>query len=70
MVLNASTRGEIKRIKLGRSPEGILMAPGGTIAYVAVNGDNYVAVVDLKTLEVTGRISTDSPDGMSWAARP
>jgi hypothetical protein len=30
-----------------------------------VNGDNWVAVLDLKTLEVTGRISTNSPDGMA-----
>ena len=70
VVVDAATRKEIKRMKLGRSPEGILMAPGGSRAYVAVAGDNNVAVIDLKTLEVIGRISTGSgPDGTAWAER-
>jgi YVTN family beta-propeller protein len=69
IVLDASSKHEIKRMKLGRSPEGILVAPDGSRAYVAVNGDNWVAVLDLKTLEVTEHISTGSPDGMAWAER-
>jgi YVTN family beta-propeller protein len=69
VVLDAFTKREIKRLKLGHSPEGILITPDGSRAYVAVNGDNWVAVLDLKTLEVTGRISTNSPDGMAWALR-
>ena len=57
-------------MKLGRSPEGIQMAPDGLRAYVAVAGDNNVAIIDLATLEVTGRISTgNAPDGMAWAKR-
>jgi YVTN family beta-propeller protein len=68
VVLDAPSRKEIKRMKLGRNPEGILMAPDGAHAYVAVAGDNHVAIIDLKTLEVTGHISTGSgPDGMAWA---
>jgi YVTN family beta-propeller protein len=52
---------------LGRSPEGILMPPDGLHAYVAVAGDNNIAVVDLKTLELTDRIPTGrEPDGMAW----
>jgi YVTN family beta-propeller protein len=67
VVLDVSSRKEIKRMKLGRNPEGILMAADGSRAYVAVAGDNQVAIIDLKTLEVTGRISTGSgPDGMAW----
>ena len=55
------------RIPLGRMVEGILIQPDGARAYVAVNGDNYVAVVDLKTRTVTGRIETGrGPDGMAW----
>jgi YVTN family beta-propeller protein len=68
VVLDVSSKREIKRMKLGRSPEGILVAPDGERAYVAVNGDNYVAVIDLKTLAVTGRISMGSPDGMAWVS--
>lgn len=67
LVLNAPTRQEIKRIKLGHMPEGILVTPDGAHAYVAVWGDNNVAVVDLKTLEVMKRIPTGSgPDGLAW----
>jgi YVTN family beta-propeller protein len=69
IVLDAASHRENKRVKLGRGTEGILVTPSGSRAYVAVNGENYVAVIDLKTLEVTGRIAADSPDGMAWAER-
>jgi YVTN family beta-propeller protein len=68
LVLDVASRRVTKKIPLGRMVEGILIEPGGARAYVAVNGDNYVAVVDLKTLAVTGRIETGrGPDGMGWA---
>ena len=67
VVLDAPARQEIKRIPLGKMPEGILIPASGGVAYVAVNGDNFVAVVDLKTWQVTKKISTGSgPDGMAW----
>ena len=70
VVLDATSRKELKRIKMGRNPEGILMAPDGSRAYVAEAGDNNLALVDLKTLEVTGHIATGAgPDGMAWAIR-
>jgi YVTN family beta-propeller protein len=48
-------------------PEGIQMAPDGSRALVAVNGDDHIAVVDLETLTVTSTIATgDGPDGMAW----
>lgn len=56
-------------MEMGRSPEGILIAPDGERAFVAVAGENHVAILDLKTLNVTGKIETGSgPDGMAWAA--
>ncbi|MCU1275921.1 MAG: beta-propeller repeat protein [Bryobacterales bacterium] len=68
VVLDRADRKQVKRMKLGRSPEGILIPPEASRAYVAVAGDNHVAIIDLKTLEVTGHISTGSgPDGMAWA---
>lgn len=71
VVLDAPGRKELKRVPLGRMPEGILIPPSGAVVYVAVNGDNYVAIVDLKTFDVTGRISTGTgPDGMAWVQRP
>ena len=67
LVFDVATRKEIKRLTLGKSPEGILIVPDGSRAYVAVNGDHFLAVVDLKTLEVTGRIEPGAgPDGMAW----
>ncbi|MBI4476313.1 MAG: YncE family protein [Acidobacteria bacterium] len=70
VVIDVAARKETKRLKLGRMPEGILVAPDGSRAYVAVNGDDYVAVIDLKTLEVTDRLATGAgsgPDGLAWA---
>ena len=67
VVIDALARQEIKRIPLGTMPEGILIPPSGGVAYVAVNGDNFVAVVDLKTWQVTKKIATGTgPDGMAW----
>jgi YVTN family beta-propeller protein len=70
VVFDANSRAEFKRIKLGRGAAGILMQPGGSRAYVACSPDNYVAVIDLKTLEIIGRIDAGrEPDGLAWATR-
>jgi YVTN family beta-propeller protein len=67
VVLAAPSRTEVRRLPLGRSPEGILIAPDGSRAFVAVNGDNSVAVIDLTTWKVTARISAGAgPDGLAW----
>jgi YVTN family beta-propeller protein len=70
LILDAASRKEVKRLNLGRQPEGILIARDGAHAYVAIAGEKTVAVLDLKTLEVTTRISTGAgPDGLGWAVR-
>jgi YVTN family beta-propeller protein len=67
VVVDAVARKEIKRLPLGKQPEGILMAPGGARAFVAVNGDNNVAVIDLRTWTVVSRIAPGTgPDGLAW----
>src|SRR5262249_10236000 len=67
VVIDAPARKEIKRLALGRAPEGILIPPEGGRAFVAVNGDNLVAVIDLKTWTVTRKLQTgNGPDGMAW----
>lgn len=67
-VLDVAGRKQVKTITVGHGPAGILMDPGGTRAFVAVNGENGVAVIDLKTLAVTGRVETGpGPDGLAWA---
>ncbi|MGA2074470.1 MAG: YncE family protein [Terriglobia bacterium] len=70
VVIDATSRKEIKHFDLGGGAAGILMDPHGSRAFVAVSGKDYVAVVDLKSLEVTGRISVGKqPDGLAWAVR-
>jgi DNA-binding beta-propeller fold protein YncE len=59
-VYDARSHTEMKRLKIGHGAAGILMDP-----------DNYVAVIDLKTLEVTRHIDVGGvPDGLAWAIRP
>src|SRR5215472_5478893 len=53
VVVDAAARKEIKRVPLGHQVEGILVSPDGSRAYVAVAGDDHIAVVDLKTFAVT-----------------
>jgi YVTN family beta-propeller protein len=66
VVLDTATRKEIERLPIGRMLEGILI-PTNERAYVAVTGENYVAVVDLKTWQVTRKIPAGAgPDGMAW----
>jgi len=70
VVLDRATRRERARLKMGHSPEGILITPDGSHAYVAQEGANDIAVIDLKTLMVSGHISPgNGPDGMAWAVR-
>ena len=70
VVLDSASRQEVKRIPLGHGAAGILMQPDGARAYVSCSPDDYVAVIDLKTLEVVGRIDAGrEPDGLAWAVR-
>ena len=71
LIYDAATHKEVKRLNIGHGAAGILMDPDGTRAFVACTGDNYIVVVNLKTLELTGqRIEIGSPDGMEWAVQP
>jgi YVTN family beta-propeller protein len=68
-ILDAATRKVVKRVNIGHGAAGILMQPNGSVAYVACTPDNYVAIIDLKSLEVTGHIDAGKqPDGLAWLA--
>jgi YVTN family beta-propeller protein len=70
IVMDARTRKVVKRIPIGHGSGGVLVEPDGARAFVACGPDNYVAVIDLKTLAVTGHIQAgQGPDGMAWAVR-
>jgi len=69
-VFDAASRAPVKRIPVGHGAAGILMAPDGSRAYIACTPDNYVAIIDLKSLEVTAHIDAGKgPDGMAWATK-
>lgn len=69
LVIDTASKKEVRRIKIGSGIAGILVSPDGSKAYVAATPDNYVGVVDLKTLEMMAKISTgQGPDGMDWVA--
>ena len=70
VVLDVATRKEVKQLSLGGGSAGILIAPDGSRAYVAVSSADKIAVIDLKTLEVVGQINAGKqPDGMAWAVK-
>jgi YVTN family beta-propeller protein len=69
VVLDAATQKEVKRLASVHGSGGVQMQPDGARAYVACGRDNYVAVIDLKTLEMVGKIDVASPDGLAWALR-
>ena len=71
VVFDAASRKEFKRVRIGHGAAGILMDPEGGRAFISCGPDNYVAVLDLKSLEVTGHIDVGGePDGLAWAVRP
>ena len=70
-IYDVSTRKEFKRVPIGHGAAGILVDPEGNRAFIACGPDNYVAVLDLKTLVVTDHINVGGePDGLAWAVRP
>jgi YVTN family beta-propeller protein len=70
VVFDAVTHQEVKKVNTGHGAAGILMDPDGSRAFIGCTADNYVAVVDLKTLEVTGHLDVGGgPDGLAWAIR-
>lgn len=70
VILNVATRKEVKRLPIGHGAAGILVQPDGARAYVSCTPDNYVAVIDMKTLSVVGHIDAGGePDGLAWAVQ-
>ena len=70
IVMDTATRQEIKRIDVGGGAAGIQMSADGGRAFAAVGSSNGVAIIDLKTLTMTGRIATGpGPDGLAWVSK-
>ena len=70
VIFDVASQKETKRISIGHGSGGVLVQPDGARAFIACSADNYVVVVDMKTLEITARIEAGgNPDGLAWAAR-
>jgi DNA-binding beta-propeller fold protein YncE len=69
-IYDAVSRKELKRLNIGHGGAGILIDDDGSRAFIGCTPDNYVAVIDLKTLSVSGHIDIGGPDGLAWAVRP
>lgn len=68
MIFDVASRQLVKRITIGHGAAGILMDPDGSRAFIGCTPDNYVAVVNLKALEVSGHINVGGgPDGLAWS---
>jgi YVTN family beta-propeller protein len=68
-IYDAVSYKELKRLNTGHGAAGILVDDDGSRAFIGCTGDNYVAVIDLNKLEVTGHIEIRGADGLAWAVR-
>jgi YVTN family beta-propeller protein len=69
VIFDSATQKEVKRLPNVHGSGGIQMQPDGARAFVACGRDGYVAVVDLKAMEMVGKIDVAGPDGLAWAVR-
>ncbi len=65
-VYDAEARTLVKTMKIGRGA-GIFMDAVGGRAFISCTPDNFVSVIDLRTLEETKRIPVGRPDGIALA---
>jgi YVTN family beta-propeller protein len=71
IIFDVATQNELKRLRIGKGGGGgVLIEPDGQRAYVAFAEDGFVAVIDLKTMEVSAKIDAGAnPDGLAWAVQ-
>jgi YVTN family beta-propeller protein len=69
-IFDAGTRKEVRRVPIGRGAAGLEVQPDGTRAFVSCTPDDYVAIIDLASQTVAGKIDAGKqPDGLAWAVR-
>jgi YVTN family beta-propeller protein len=69
-VVDVASRKVVKEIAVGTGAAGVWIQPDGARAYASCSPDNYVAVIDLHTMKVAGRIQPGTePDGLAWVVR-
>jgi len=68
-VIDAASAKVISTIEVGKRPRGIGAAPDGTELYVAVSGENAIAVIDPVTMKVLRKFDS-GPDPETFAVHP
>jgi len=69
-VFDAISHKLLKKISTGHGGAGILITEDGSKAFIGCTPDNYVAVIDLKKMELVAHIDIGGgPDGLAWAIR-
>lgn len=69
VIYDAKTRKETKRINVGHGA-AMLMQPDGKRAFISCTPDNYIAVIDLGTMEMVGKLEIGGrPDGLAWVTK-
>jgi YVTN family beta-propeller protein len=67
-IIDTETRTLLKRVYVGHGAAGILADHSGSRVFVACTPDNYIAIINLKMLEVEGHLDVGGgPDGLAWA---
>jgi YVTN family beta-propeller protein len=70
-IINTATDEVLTTLPVGKEPHEVAITPDSKKAYVAVYGENVVAVIDLQNLRVVKRIATGiAPDGIAIALSP
>lgn len=70
LVYDVAARKEVKRLTVGHGAT-MLIDSVGNRAFISCTPDNYITIIDLKTLTVAGRLDVGGrPDGLAWAVRP
>lgn len=70
IVVDAATRKEIKRLPVEGMPAGLTVSPDGKQAFVTTIQAHGIAVINLESLSVTGKVETGKgPAGLAWAGQ-
>ena len=65
-VIDSKTNKIIKTIAVGKRPRGVGLAPDGSAVYVAISGENHIAVINPNSLELSGQFpSGDDPEAFA-----
>lgn len=70
LIYESTSRKLVKKLSLGVGAAHILIERDGARAFVSCTPSHYISIIDLKKLEVIGKLDVGQrPDGMDWLPR-